>query len=182
MSEQQLEQVSVEEKPNPMTAVRIGKVVVNVSVGKSGEPLEKAMKIVEQLTGHKLCYRKAKKTIRGFGIRKGEPIACLVTLRGSDAVEFLRKAFAAVGNKIPSRSFDPFGNFSFGIKEHIDIPGTRYDPNLGIIGMDVCVSLEKPGYRVMRRRRRRSSVGKAQRVTKEEAIEFVKREFGVEVV
>jgi len=122
--------------PNPMLKPRIGKVVINASIGKSGEPLERAMKILEALTGQKPSVRQAKKTIRDFGIRKREPIACVVTLRGERAEEFLRRAFQAVDNRISSSSFDKHGNFSFGIKEHIDIPGIRYSPELGIIGME----------------------------------------------
>ncbi len=167
---------------NPMLKPRIEKVTVNISVGKSGDPLEKASKILEELTGQRPCRRKAKKTIRDFGIRKGEPIACVVTLRKERAVEFLKKAFQAVGNKLPKSSFDKFGNFSFGIKEHIDIPGTKYVPELGIYGMDICVSLERPGYRVKRRRRCRSKVGKHHLLNPEEAMLFVKETFGVEIV
>ena len=167
---------------NPMTVPRIEKVTVNVCVGKSGEPLEKAAKILEQLTGQKPCIRRAKKTIRDFGIRRGEPIACLVTLRGEKALSFLEKALTTVGNKIKVSSLDEYGNFSFGIKSHLDLPGTRYDPELGIIGMDVCVTVERPGYRVARRRWKRSKIGKRHRLTKEEAIAFVKESLGVEVV
>lgn len=166
---------------NPMLRPRIEKVVVNCSVGKSGEPLEKAMKIIEEITGQKPCFRRAKKTIRDFGIRRKEPIACLVTLRGERALEFLKRALEAVDNKIPASSFDKFGNFSFGIREHIDIPGTRYSPDLGIIGMDVCVSLCRPGYRVKYRRRSRSRVGSKHRLTAEEAMAFLREEFGVEI-
>ncbi|MGP3666980.1 MAG: 50S ribosomal protein L5 [Candidatus Bathyarchaeota archaeon] len=169
-------------KKNPMAKPRIGKVTINVCVGKSGEPLEKAAKIIEQLTSQKPCFRTAKKTIKDFGIRRGEPIACLVTLRKGRAEEFLKKAFAAVGNKISRSSFDNFGNFSFGIKEHIEIPGVKYNPDLGIIGMDVCITMEKPGYRVKERKRARSKVGSKHRVTVDEAILFLKENFGVEVV
>ena len=165
-----------------MVKPRIEKVVVNVCVGKSGEPLERAIKILEELTGQKPCKLKAKKTIRGFGIRKGETIACKVTLRGEKAIEFLKKAFQAVGNKIKAESFDEYGNFSFGIREHIEIPGVKYVPELGIIGMDVCVSMERPGYRVKRKRRAKSSIGKRHLLTREEAMLFVEREFGVEVL
>ena len=167
---------------NPMLKPRIEKVVVNVSVGKSGEPLENASKILEELTGQKPCVRRAKKTIRDFGIRRGEPIACLVTLRGERAINFLKKAFQAVGNRISSKSFDEFGNFAFGIREHIEIPGTRYKPELGIIGMDICVAMERPGYRVKRRRRVRSKVGTNHLLRREESILYIKNEFGVEVV
>lgn len=168
-------------KPNPMLKPRIGKVVVNLSVGESGDPLDKAMTIVEQITGQKPCQRQAKRTIRAFGIRKNEPVACMVTLRGGRAEEFLRRALEAVGNKISPRSFDGNGNFAFGIREHIDIPGTKYDPTLGIVGMDVMVSVERPGYRV-NRRRLRNRIGRSHRVTREGAVEFIRDHFGVEVV
>jgi large subunit ribosomal protein L5 len=164
---------------NPMWKPRIQKVTVNVSVGKSGEPLENAMKIIEELTGQKPCTRRAKRTIRDFGIRKGEPTACLVTLREERAESFLKKAFQAVGNNISKESFDRLGNLAFGIKEHIEIPGTRYVPELGIIGMDVIIALERPGYRVKRRRRIKSKIGRSHLLTVEESMLLLKDKFGV---
>ncbi len=169
------------EGPRSMRGLHIGKVVVNISSGQSGEPLEKAMTILKSLTGQQPSTRRAKQTIRTFGIRKGEPIACIVTLRGERAEVFLKQAFASIRNRLNMRSFDQQGNFAFGIKEHIDIPGQRYDPNLGIIGMDVMATVERPGYRVARRRRMKSRVGHGHRVTREESIEFIKQSFGVEV-
>jgi large subunit ribosomal protein L5 len=164
-----------------MLKPRIEKVVINSSVGRSGEPLEKTMKIIEELTGQKPCVRRAKKTIRDFGIRKKEPIACIVTLRGERAKEFLSRAFQAIDNRISKSSFDEYGNFSFGIKEHIDIPGTKYTPELGIIGMDVSVVLERPGFRVKRRRRAKSKVGSEHLLSSDEVISFIKEEFNVEI-
>lgn len=157
----------------PMLKPKIRKVTVNIAVGKSGEPLEKAARVLEQLTGQKPVKRKAKKTIRDFGIRKDEPIACLVTLRKEKAVEFLTKALKAVDNKISKSCFDRHGNFSFGIREHIEIAGTRYVPELGIFGMDVSVSLGRAGYRVKERRKAKSRIGKRHLLTSEEAIAFV---------
>jgi large subunit ribosomal protein L5 len=171
------------EKPheNPMLKPRIAKIVVNASIGKSGEPLEKAMKILEELTGQKPCTRKAKKTLRDFGIRKNEPIACIVTLRDEKARTFLTKSLRAVDNRISRQSFDRHGNFSFGIKEHIDIPGTKYSPDLGIIGMDVSVTLERPGYRVKHRHRANTKVGSQHLLTPDEVVSFLKDQFGVEI-
>ena len=166
---------------NPMLKPRIEKVVINSSVGRSGEPLEKAMKILEELTGQKPCVRRAKKTIRDFGIRRKEPIACVVTLRGEKAKMFLSRALQAVDNRISKSSFDEYGNFSFGIREHIDIPGTKYSPELGIIGMDVTVVMERPGYRVKRRRRAKSKVGSEHLLSPDEVISYIKEEFNVEV-
>ncbi len=167
---------------NPMLKPKIDKVTVNMSVGKSGEPLEQAVTILQQLTGQQPSKRKAKKTIRDFGIRKGESISCLVTLRKEKAEEFLRKAFQAVENKLSKNSFDRKGNFSFGIKEHIDIPGTKYVPKLGIHGMDVSVALGRPGYRVKHRHRAKSKIGKDHLLTADEAIQFIKGEFDVEII
>ncbi len=166
---------------NPMRALRIGKVVVNMGVGASGDPLDHAQTIMEQLTGQKPCQRLAKQTIRGFNIRKREPIACMVTLRGEKAETFLNKAFQAIGKKINSRSFDKWGNFAFGIKEHIDIPGTRYDPNLGITGMDVIVTVERPGYHIDEKKHARGKIGRNQKVTPDESMKYVAKKFGIEV-
>jgi len=166
---------------NPMLVPVIEKVTVNMSVGKSGGPLDQAVTIIKQLTNQTPSKRRARKTIREFGIRKGEPIACVVTLRDEPAKEFLNKAFYAIENKLSKFSFDPQGNFSFGIKEHINLPGTRYLPELGIHGMDVSVSLGRAGYRVKRRHRRQSKIGKDHLLTAKEAILFIKDEFDVEI-
>jgi len=166
---------------NPMRELKIGKVIVNISVGTSGEPLDNAMTIVKQLTGQQPCQRAAKQTIRSFNLRKKEPMACMVTLRRAAANEFLRKALQAVGRTLNSKSFDRQGNFAFGIKEHIDIPGTRYDPRLGITGMDVMVTVERPGYGVSRKKRRQAKVGSRHRVTPEESIRYIVEAYGVEV-
>ena len=166
---------------NPMKKIKIGKVVVNISVGQSGQPLSNAMQILESVTGQAPNQRPAKQSIRPWGLRKGEPMACAVTLRGEKADEFLQKAFIAIRHELNPRSFDKDGNFAFGIKEHIDIPGTRYDPQMGIIGMDVAVALERPGYRVKRRKRARSKVGTSHHVTPDEAREFVSKTYDVKM-
>jgi large subunit ribosomal protein L5 len=167
---------------NSMLKPRIEKVTVNMSVGQSGKPLEQAATILQQMTNQKPSRRQAKKTIREFGIRKGESIACLVTLRKEKAEEFLRKALQAVENKLSKYCFDRQGNFSFGIKEHIDIPGTKYMPQLGIHGMDVSVSLGRAGYRVKHRHRAKSKIGNDHLLTADEAIVFIKDEFDVEII
>ncbi len=166
---------------NPMRKIKLEKVVVNMALGRSGEPLEKGMKVIEELTGCKPCARKAKKTIKTFGIRKGEPISCVVTLRGERAEDFLKKAFETVNNRINSAALDSCGNLSFGIREHIEIPGTKYDPNLGIYGFNVSIAFERPGFRVKRRCLKSSKVGKKHMLTSEEAKNFVKNSFGIEV-
>lgn len=166
---------------HPMRLPRIEKVVVNLNVGKSGEPLEKANKVLEEITGQTPVKRKAKKTIRDFGIREGESIAVVVTLRKQKAIDFLKKILPIVDNKISARSFDVRGNFSFGLKEHIEIPGVKYDPDVGIFGMDVCVTINRPGQRVKTRKKQDKSIGPKHVLTPEESIVFVKQLLGVEI-
>lgn len=166
----------------PMLRPRIEKVVVNLNVGKSGEPLDKASRVLKELTHQTPIKTKAKKTIRDFGIRQNEPIAAVVTLRKEKAIDFLKKVLPVVENRISSSSFDKQGNFAFGLKEHIEIAGVKYDPDIGIFGMDVCVSIGRPGYRVKNRRKEKTSVGSKHVVTPEEAKIFIKQTLGVEIV
>jgi len=164
-----------------MKKIIIDKVVVNIGVGKSGEPMEKARKALLELTGKKPSVRGAKKTVRDFGIHQGEPIGAMVTLRRDTAIEFLKRVFAAKKNVLKESSFDNFGNISLGIHEHIDIPGTKYNPEIGIFGMDVNVVLSRPGYRIARKSRKRSTIGREHRITKDEAMNYFKEQYGVEV-
>ena len=166
----------------PMLKPQIEKVVVNLNVGKSGEPLEKAAKVLNELTDQNPVKKKAKKTIRDFGIREGEPIAAVVTLRKQKAIDFLNKVLPVIDNKISLSSFDKQGNFAFGIKEHIEIEGVRYEPDVGIFGMDVCVTMVRPGYRVKSRRRQKAVVGRKHVLTPEESVVFMKETFGVEII
>lgn len=166
---------------NPMRVPKISKVTANMGVGEGAERLAKAEALLESLTGQKPKRNFAKVTIPNFGIRKGLPIACMVTLREDKADEFLEKAFAAIDRKLKISRFDPFGNVSFGIKEHIDIPGVRYDPNVGIFGMDVCLTIERPGYSIKRRKIRNTKPSKKHLVTRDDSIEFLKSRYGISV-
>jgi len=158
-----------------MRQLKIAKVTVNMGVGEGGERLAKAEALLEKIAGQKPTRTYAKSTNPTFGIRKGLPIGCKVTLQKEKAENFLKKAFDAVDYKIKTSSFDDCGNLSFGIKEHINIPGVKYDPSVGIFGMDVCITIERPGYRIKRRKISKSRISKHHIVTKEEAMEFIKR-------
>jgi len=169
----------------PMSKPRIEKVTINMGVGESGDRLLTGAKVIEEITGQKPVRTLAKQTNPAFGIRKKLPIGLKVTLRGKKAENFLKNAFIAfkaAGKTLYSYSFDSKGNFSFGIPEHIDFPGQKYDPEVGIYGMDICVTFEKPGYGVKRRKARRSKIPKKHQVKKDEAIEYIKTNFGLEVI
>jgi large subunit ribosomal protein L5 len=167
---------------NPMRKLRIEKVVVNIGVGETGERLTKAEKALQILTGSKPVRTISKTTNKDLGIRKRQPIGCKITLRKANAEKFLRNAFWVKENKIADYSFDPEGNFSFGIPDYTIFPGMKYDPEIGIFGMDISVTLRRAGNRVAVRRRARAKLPYSHRIAPKEAMEFVRNKFGVEVV
>ncbi len=164
-----------------MVSVKIDKVTVNIGVGESGEPLEKAEKLLLKLTGQKPVRTRSKKRIPTWGIRRKQQIGVKVTLRGKKAMDFLKMALEAKENKLNPGNFDDNGNFAFGVSEYIDLPGIKYDPDIGIFGFDVCVTLIKDGYRVKRRKRAKAKIPARHKLSKEEAIEWVKSNLGVKV-
>lgn len=167
---------------SPMKKISLEKVVLNMGVGRSGDAIEVAKKALDQISGKKSCARDAKETQRDWGVRKGEPIGAAVTVRGENAKELLKRLFEAKGNQINGRAFDNFGNYSFGIREHIDIPGVKYDPQIGILGLGISVTLTRPGYGIRKRSKHKASVGKKHIIKSQEAKDYLTKEFGVTVV
>ena len=118
-----------------------------------------------------LFYYVARFTVRSFGIRRNEKIAVHCTVRGAKAEEILEKGLKVREYELHKDNFSDTGNFGFGIQEHIDL-GIKYDPSIGIYGMDFYIVLSRPGYRVSYRKRRQSKIGAKHRVTKEEAMKW----------
>ena len=110
---------------NPMDQIKISKATVNIGVGESGEKLTRALTLLENFTEQKPVKTFSKVTNPEFGIRKRQPIACKVTLRGEKADRVIKMVLDGINNKIKPTQFDAQGNLSFGIREHIDIPGMR---------------------------------------------------------
>lgn len=170
------------EEENPMLEVVMDKVTINVGVGEAGERLIKARKVLELVTKQRPIVTISKTTNRDLGIRKGQEIGCKVTLRGEVAEEFLKRAFWTRNNKIAGYSFDSEGNFSFGIADYTDFEGMKYDPEIGIIGMDINVTLKRRGKRVSRRYRLQRKIPQRHRITQNDGRKFLCSKFNLEVV
>ncbi len=166
---------------SPMKKISLDKIVLNMGVGKSGDAIEIAKRALEQITGKKPSSRNAKETQRDWGIRKGEPIGVSVTVRGEDAITLLKRLLDAKGDTVKGKSFDNFGNYSFGINEHIDIPGVKYEPQIGILGLGISIALTRPGYGIRKRSKHKASVGKSHIITSQEAKDYLVKEFGVTI-
>jgi large subunit ribosomal protein L5 len=166
---------------NPMRELYVDKVVVHMGVGEGGDKLSKAVDLMRQITGNSPVRSNAKKTNPTFGIRKGSPISCQVTLRGKKAGDFLETALKIIEQRVSSGQIDRQGNFSFGIEEHTDFPGMSYDPQIGIYGMDINVVLARRGIRITRRHIEQRRLPVKQKVTPEDSLAFLKSRFNVEV-
>ncbi|MHA1670141.1 MAG: 50S ribosomal protein L5 [Promethearchaeota archaeon] len=167
---------------NPMKKPFLEKIVLNIGMGSGGEELEKASTVLETISGMKAVKTISKKNIKEFNLRKGRPIGTKVTVRGDEAGKLLKRLLIVNNNKILRKSFDNFGNFGFGINEHITIPGVEYDNLIGIFGLDVVGRIVRPGMRVKYRRKQRAKVSKNHYVSKAEAQYFLKSNFGIEIV
>lgn len=161
---------------------KIEKITVNIGVGEAGERLKKAETVIQNICEQKPIQTLSKTTNKDLALRKRMPIGCKVTLRGKKADEFLKAALTTRENKIADYSFDDQGNVSFGVPDHTLFESQKYDPNIGIFGMDVCITMEKPGYRVKKRRIARRHIPHKHRIEREETMEFFKENYNVEVL
>ncbi|KZX11210.1 50S ribosomal protein L5 [Methanobrevibacter curvatus] len=166
---------------NPMEEVHIAKATLNIGVGEGGERLSRAINLLTELTSQEPVKTYSKVTNPEFGIRKHQPIACKVTLRGEKANNAIKLVLDGIGNILRESQFDEFGNVSFGIGEHIDMPGIRYDPDIGIFGINVNVTFEKPGYRIKKRRIQKKKIPQKHLVSKEDTIQYMKDNFQIKI-
>lgn len=168
---------------NPMSEIVIDKVTINIGVGEAGEKLEKAKKVINLITGKDPVITTVKRTNREFGIRQDQPIGVKVTLRKEDIKKFLDSALWVKNYKAFSYSFSNQSTFSFGISDYTDFKGMKYNPEIGIFGMDVVVTFRrKGGFRVSKRRIKTRKIPEKIRVKREEMMDFMKKNYNLEII
>merc|ERR1712144_179638 len=165
---------------NVMKKIFCDKLIINIAVGESGDRLTKAVRVLQQLSDQTPVENFARYTVRTFGIRRNEKIACHVTVRGDKATDLIERGLKITDYEISSKHFSDSGNFGFGVNEHIDL-GLKYDPGTGIYGMDFYVVLKRAGFRTSKKKRKRGRIGVSHLVTKEDAMEFVRQKFNAEI-
>jgi large subunit ribosomal protein L5 len=164
---------------HPMREPSVEKVVAHMGVGQGGRELANAEEILEEITGQESVRTTADRAIGEFGIRPGDPIGAKVTLRGEDASAFLETALELAD--LSKSQFDNVGNVSFGVEEHTEFPSQEYDPTIGIYGLDVTVTLTRPGYRVAKRDAETRPIPSGHRMEVDDAVAYLEAEFDVEV-
>ena len=167
---------------NAMKEIGIEKVTLNIGTGKPGSELEKGKILLQKISGLKPAETRTQKRIPGWGLRPNLVIGCKVTLRGNKAREILGTLIQAKDNKLSIRSFDSYGNFSFGIKEYLDVPTLNYIPEVGIMGFEIAVSLQRKGFRIKRRGLQKRKIPARHAIAKAEAIDFAKKNFKLTVI
>ena len=166
---------------NVMRKVKLAKITLNIGAGKNEEALRKGVILLKMITGVDPIKTETRKRIPSWGLRPGLQIGAKITLRGKQAEEVLGRLLAAKENELSPKSFDNEGNVSFGIAEYIEIPGLEYNPDIKIIGLEVAVTLERPGFRVKRRKISRKTLPQKQRISSQEAAGFLKEKYNIKV-
>lgn len=154
---------------------------MNIGAGKDQTRLEKGLVLLGAVANATPIKTVTSKRIQEWGLRPGLPIGCKLTLRKEKAIKILSRLLEAVDNRLREKQFDNNGNVAFGIHEYIEIPGVKYDPKIGIMGLEVCVTLERPGYRIKRRRLLPRKIPTRHRISKQEAISFMADKFNAKV-
>jgi len=164
-----------------MKEIKIEKITLNCGIGADQQKLERAMKLLQIIAESKPIKTVSKKRIPSWGVRIGLPLGCKVTVRGKKAYDLLKRLLEPLGNKLKSRQIIP-GSVAFGIKEYIEIPGMQFQRDVGILGLEVCVTLTRAGYRIERKKLKSGKVPKRHKITREETINFMKEKFNTQIL
>ena len=136
---------------NKLMSPKLKKVVINMGLGTDGND-KKVLKSysddIGMITGQKPVVTKFKKSISNFKTRKNTDAGLKVTLRKNKMYEFIDRLVNIALPRIKdfrglsSRSFDKFGNYTFGIKEHVVFPEVNFDKVEKIRGLDITIVIK----------------------------------------
>lgn len=171
----------MKEKNNVMREIRVEKLTLNMGTGKDQATLEKGLKLLTALSDVKPVKTFTQKRIPEWGLRPGLPIGCKSTIRGIKAIKLINRILDAKSFTLKDSNFDELGTISIGIPEYIDITDAKYDPEIGVMGLQACITLERPGFSIKRRRVFKTKIPKKHRIMKQEAIEFMKKNFNIKI-
>lgn len=166
---------------NAMKNIRVAKVTLNFGAGTDQKNLAKGVKLITMIAGKTPVKTKTSKRIPGWGLRPGLPIGCKLTLRGQEALALIPRLLESKDKMLSLKNIDDNGNISFGIPEYVDIPETKYDPELGIMGLEASISLERPGFRVKSRKVMKRKIPMHHRIAKDDAIAFLKEQYQIKI-
>ena len=133
---------------NPHQIPTFSKIVVNIGLGEATQNsklMERAQEELALITGQKAVVRRAKKSVANFKLREGQPIGCMVTLRGARMWEFYDRLVSVALPRVRDfrgtspKAFDGRGNYTLGVREQIIFPEVDYDKIEKITGMNVTV-------------------------------------------
>ena len=136
---------------NRMALPRLMKITLNMGVGQATENkkfLDDAIRDLTRITGQKPKQTVARNSVSGFKLREGNPIGCMVTLRGKRMYEFLDRLISVVIPRIRDfrglspRAFDGRGNYSMGLSEQIVFPEVDIDTVERTQGMNVTMTIK----------------------------------------
>ncbi|MFA5992224.1 MAG: 50S ribosomal protein L5 [Candidatus Pacearchaeota archaeon] len=164
----------INKQDNPMRNIAIEKIVLS-GRGVDNE-LEKSFRLLKKITKKNPTKKITEKRIPGFGVRPKMQVGCLVTLRGKEASDLLKRLLASIDNQLKKKQVTE-NHFSFGIPEYIEIPGEEYDREIGIIGLGVTIVFVRKGKRVIRKKIKKGRLPARQKISKEEIIKFMQQHF-----
>ncbi len=177
---EQKQQTEVKKQENKMRQIRIEKVVL--SIGATAENLEKGFKLLERLSGKKPVKKTSHKRIPGLNVRPGLEVGCMVTLRGKQTEQLLKRLLESEDNQIKQKQISE-NTFSFGIPEYIEIPGIQYQRDIGIIGLDVTVTFSRKGKRIVKKRiKKKKRIPKKQHVSPQEIASYLQNKFQTNII
>ena len=167
---------------NNMKEMEIEKMVLHC--GGTENKLEKSIELLNMIVKgkNKIFIKQSTRRIPAFGISPGKKSGCKVTLRDKEIImDLLRRFFASFDNELNINQITE-NQLCFGIREYIEVPGLEYDRDIGILGFEVMLVFKRKGKRVKLKKIKRGKYPKKQRVTREEIVEFLTKNLGVEII